>query len=262
MWVVLGVILGLFFPQKSEAIPRLTDLNSSQVDALFRVLAADLAFRPVEPASAYGKYFGFTFGVIVIATSTNKLSNVLPGTNIRFIPGADVFFGLQLPLGLAFELGVLPRVNSPSIKAQKGGWNLKWTVTEVFGDKAPMHMALRLNGSQTLVTYTQNLSGGTAELKYKSRVYGANISFSKKFLYIFEPYMGAGVINHKSQIDASGSVRVLNQDFYTGTSVSSSEVSPWLYMGMQIRLLILTLSFEYDRIFKVDTMSAKLGFKF
>lgn len=36
--------------------PTLSDLSLPQVDSVFETFAADLAFRPVEPASAYGKY--------------------------------------------------------------------------------------------------------------------------------------------------------------------------------------------------------------
>lgn len=253
--------LALTYNTSFAATLGLSNLNLPQTDSVFRTFAADLAFRPVEPPSS-ARFFGLSFGVIGVLTSTEEVTAVLPDNKLKYIPGADIFIGLQAPLGLGVEIGFIPTQNISGIKLGKFGGSLKWTINQTFMEKSPFDLAARLMYTNAKISYRQNLSAGTLDLSLKDTIIGSSVSLGMPFLFgVFEPYLGLGMVKQKGILEGSGTVNLFNQSFTTKSSIQSENTSLWFYVGNQIRLLLFTLSFQYDRFFGINSFSFKAGLK-
>lgn len=262
-WSLLRNILFLFVLSarcEAAALPQLSNLTPPQAESVFRTLAATLAFRPVEPASAFGDYFGFAFGLVAIGTNSADLKAVLPDDRISFIPNAYLFGAVQLPFGFAAEVGYLPRYKINQVNYRNLGVNAKWTVTSVLPNPAPIDVAIRLMHSSPRVEYAQTLSAGKLDANYNSTIRGANISVSVPLL-VFEPYLGYGLIESRATLAGSGDVSLYDRRFAATNTQKNESSSKWFYGGFQLRFIALTFSAQYDRMFSNDSYSLKFGFK-
>lgn len=243
-------------------LPQLQNLNLSQAQSAVETFTADVAFRPVEPASAYGKYWGLSFGVIGIATSAKRIENDLGVTGLSVLPGGDIFIGVQAPFGLGLELGMLPSLNVNGLKARKIGADLKWTVNEAVLKSLPFDVALRGMLTSVDLSYEEAIGPAKDTIALKSTVLGTNLSLSKRLFYIFEPYVGLGYIHQSSTLSNNGTISLFNNTVSLSNSWDHSGGSAWFYAGLQLRLVVPTISMQYDSMFGVGSASAKIGFKF
>lgn len=188
------------------------------------------------------------------------MKGVIPNLNVNYIPAADIFIGAQAPYGLGLELGFIPSIDQGGVKFDKKGGNLKWTVNEVLLPKFPVDIALRLMYSSASLSYAQTTNGVNSTISFDSKLFEVNAAVSKRFL-VFEPYLGLGFVKQTSTLSATANAQLFNQSVTLSNSLGKSSSSVWLYGGLQIKLLILTISAEYDRIFGVDSYMAKIAFK-
>lgn len=253
--------LGSAFQSALASPPNLSNLSSTQVSSVFKTFGSNFAFRPLEPASSYGKKWGLSFGLIGGLTSANAINSSIPGTNLSQVPSANIFFGLQGPNGLALELGILPQMAMNGFSFNSFGGNLKWTLSDNIRKPFPVDIAIRLMFSYTSMSYSETISGATDTVSLFTKVKGTNISVSKKLL-IFEPYVGAGVIEETGTLSSKGAISLFNSSVTANNSYTSTMSSSWLYAGMQTKLLFLTISGQYDSMFGISTETLKVAFKF
>lgn len=246
----------------ADAIPQLQSLVESQAKVVLETFAADTAFRPVEGPSSYGRFWGVSAGVIGIATSPKKLEDALGIQNAPWIPGGDLFVGLQAPLGFGAEFGFLPKLNINGLRASKFGGDLKWNADAVVGPLLPVDLAIRAMLTSTTIDFDQVIQGISGSVGVKSTVWGLNASVGRRFFYVLEPYLGLGYIHQTGKVSAAGSIPVFDTTLTAADSWEYSSSSLWFYGGLQLRLLVPTFSVQYDSVFGVNTISAKLAVKF
>jgi hypothetical protein len=168
---------------KAQANFGITQLDPTVTDPVFRVLAATIAFTPVQPASS-ATLFGFSLGVTGISAQANQSSAIVNGGAQNLYDG-DISASVQVPLGLAVELGYLPSLSISGATLGRFGGDVKWTFTDLL-TSLPLNGAVRGFVTHGTLSDTEPLNGGTVNISYSTNITGGNISFSKKFL-IIEP---------------------------------------------------------------------------
>src|SRR5262249_52817207 len=163
-----------------------------QIEDVFRTFGANFSFRPLEPASVYGKNWGATAGLIVGAADARKLTDGIPGVTQSYVPNAMIMAGAHGPYGFGVQGGFLPSVNVGGFHASQAGGDVKWTFTELFPN-SPCDMAVRAGYSSTTINYSQTVGGVADTLKYSTKTTDTSFSVSKK-LAATEPFAGVGFI--------------------------------------------------------------------
>lgn len=240
----------------------LPQLTTSQTDPIFKVLSADLIFRPIEgahPLAGSITGIGFEAGITATATSTNTISSIIGQT--KAVPSANLDFGLALPFGIGIEIGFLPSVSLSGSKFGNVGGDLRLDVGKLVNG-LPFDITLRGMLTSSTLSTDQILNGANINVQYKSTQTGAHLTVGKTLGFI-EAYAGLGIANSSSTLSYSGTSSLFGSSFASGTtSVTGISTSPWLTAGVQIRLLVISIGAQYDRIYGVDTISAKLGLRF
>lgn len=259
LFMVLGVVS---FSAHAATTPELSNLTQTQAEAVMKNFSAALVFRSVEPASSYGSLFGITLGVVASGTSAKDINDALTSqTDISMVPSADLVAGVQLPFGLAVELGGIPKVTVSDLAFSKYGLNAKWTFTDLLlRELVPFDAALRFGTARSHIRYDQVISGNPGQISFNTRTIQAQLAMSRQFAGIIEPYLGLGFIRQLSSLSATGSAPLYN--FTTSQSFKHQSNSFWFNAGAELRLTVLTVAAQFDSFFGATSYSAKIGFKF
>ena len=247
-------------------VPSFSNLSLGNVDDAFKTFGALMNFRPMEPASTFGKYFGVSVGVGGQVTSTKKLKSI-PGTGDlpSYLPDAYITVAFQLPFAIGLEGGVFPARKLKDFHIEQYAANLKWTPTDIFFDHFPVDIAVRGGFASGKLMYQQTVSTIPVLIDYSQMLWNANVSVSKRLLF-FEPYTALGFSQQDATLSAvgSGTFRLLGQGFPVsmGNEVNQTRVSPNLAVGFQLHLFFANLTAQYDYQFAQSNFAAKLAFKF
>jgi hypothetical protein len=264
---ILFGLLGLFTvgsrPVLAFSPPNLSNLDSDQVDAVFKDFGTSFVFRPLEPASDYGKITGFSFGVIGTLSSSADIRNNISGTSgLSYMPNAQIYLGMQLPKGFAAEVGFFPTLSVGGFKGHSVGGDIKWTLSDSgMGSYLPFNVALRAMYTASGLSYGQTVSGVNDTITYSGSSYGTNLSISKKILFI-EPYVGLGYVHTSSTLSNTGTVTLYQQSVSQTDSFSDGDGGVWLYAGVQFWFLLPAITVEYDDMYGIGAGSVKFSFKF
>ena len=128
---------------------------------------------------------------------------------------------------------------------------LKWNFTRLlFGNAAPFNGAVRaFRYFSSSLNYNQSLDGDVVNVDFSNQIFGGTLDVGT-VLWIFEPYIGYGVISHSSTLSGSGDVTIFNTNFPVDTNVvTATGTSGWFRAGLEVRLLVLTLGAQYDTAF-------------
>lgn len=259
--VLLATFVFFSFNLSFADVPNLSGLNLSQVDNVFETFATTLAFRPLEPASPYGKFFGLSLGVIGSTTSASRISGSIPGVNINSIPAGDIFIGLSFPFGLGLELGFIPNINRGGIRLMQKGSSLRWSPTALLSDRPACDFAIRLLRASASLGYVQTISGVKDTISFDTTMSGFNLELSKRFLYLFEPFISFGFMHQDSTLANTGSVTLFNNTITLSNTYSKQSSSAVFNVGMQLHFLILAVTGEFERMFGTNTMALKVSLR-
>jgi hypothetical protein len=235
------LLVGLFafkaLPALAFSPPNLSNLDSDQVDAVFKDFGTSFVFRPLEPASEYGKITGY-------------------------MPNAQIYLGMQLPKGFAVEFGFFPSLTIGGFKGHSVGGDVKWTLNDSkMGGRMPFNLAIRAMYTASGLSYGQTVSGVSDTITYSASNYGGNLSISKKILFI-EPYVGIGYVGTNNTLSNTGTVTLYQQSVSLTDSFSDSNGGTWFYAGVQVWFLVPAVTVEYDNMYGVGAGSVKVSFKF
>ncbi|MBS1960837.1 MAG: hypothetical protein JST04_01370 [Bdellovibrionales bacterium] len=265
LWSVGILLLGLV-PSfaRADNTPTLTNLTQSEADTIAKNFGNAIVFRSLEPPSANGKIWGFGLGLVFDATSAGHVNEVLRAhgnsQDISALPAGDIVGTVQLPLGIAAEIGFLPRVSIKGFSAVRTGFNAKWTFTDVFfHDRLPFNAALRMGYGKNEFKYGQTTSGVADTVEFDSKAFRTELALSPR-LPLIEPYLGFGLISTSSTLKNTATASIYN--FTTANSYDYSKSSFLFNLGFEFRLLVLAASAQVEWAFGETTGSAKLGLKF
>ena len=239
--------------------PTISDLDLNGVNAVISTFGSSFVFRPLEGPASYGSLWGFSLGVIGGVASDSKIKDAIPGVSSSYIPNAEIFAGIQGPLGLGAEFGFFPNTTIDGVHFNSFGWDLKWTASDLF--QLPFNLAFRMMYSTTSVSYTETVDGASDTIAFSSSAFGPNVSVSEKFLFL-EPYVGLGYIHQSDRLSNNGTIQLFDESVSATDSYSDRSGSVWFYAGAQMRLLLLTATLEYDNIFGVSSVQGKVAIKF
>jgi hypothetical protein len=253
-------VLGFLICANSWAGPfNLPTLSQTDVDNTSKVLASDLSFRPLEPASSFADLIGISFGVEGYTTSTTPMSSILPN-GPKYIPSGSLFLAVQLPAGFALEGSVVPRISYDGDHFSEYGGAIKWNFTKY--TSSPVDLAVRALYSHASLDFSEGLDGGNVDVDYGVNTYGASLGVSKNLLFI-EPYADVGFLKQSGTLNGSGSADLFGTSYPVGTeSATSNTSSPFYDVGVQVHLLMLQLTGEYSDRFGSNAFAGKVSFRF
>ena len=207
----------------------------------FRLLSEDLggalSYKPITPTEALG-VTGFDIGAALSGTQLKNavlLSKAANGSTVRT---TAPLLSLHADKGLPFNIdvgGSYTMVPSTNIKAFGG--EVRWAFLP--GTTLVPAVGIRLSGTKLT---------GVDQLDFST--YGADISVSKGFT-IFTPYAGVGEVFVKSTPNGAAAATLASEKFNQAK----------FYAGVNINLGV-NLAFEYDNTGSINTVSAKVGFRF
>lgn len=256
VWLAAALLCGISARAEVFTLPQLTP---AQTEPLFNTLNASLFFRPVEPASGYGKLWGLGAGVSITGTNASSLSSIVSGMSGAYVPSAEVNLGVTLPLGLTVEGGFLPAFTYQSSTFSKWAIGAKWTVNRLLSTSLPVDIAFRVGVTNGSLAYVQT-SGGTVNVNYTSQQIAANLVISKNFILV-EPFAGIGFVTHSSTLTGTGAGTIFGVGFPAATSTySANGAALWAHAGLLLNLQILRLSASIDYAFGLVSGSGKVGF--
>lgn len=221
---------------RSEVFETLEALDGPEFRELAENLAAATHYKAIAPAEPLG-LLGFDLGLELSATELEEdlldraSDGDYGGSGSLLLPRLHLHKGLPFKLDVGGFIGAIPGTDLTVL-----GVELRYAILE--GDVAVPALAVR--GSYSRM-------GGTDELDLDSL--GLELTVSKGFLML-TPYAGAGIVS--SEATPRG-VDSLDEESFEQRK---------LFVGLNVNLVSLNLTFEADRTDDYTTLSAKLGLRF
>ena len=251
----------LFSLSAQAAVFSLPQLSTTQTDPLFKNLAADLLYRPVEGATPLnkGKPWGFEVGVTGAVTDASSIASII-GTGTPILPGGSFNIDLGLPQGFGVEFGFIPTLSYSGTSFSSVGGDVRWNFSELF-PAFPVDLAARAIVSTASIASTQLLSGANVNINYGTTQFGLMVTAGKTFSVI-EPYMSLGLISQSSTLSYSGSTSLFGASFATGTtSVTGAAVSFLFNAGLQFNFKYFIMGGQFDSNGGILSGAAKIGIR-
>jgi hypothetical protein len=238
----------------------LPQLTPAQTTPVLNTLGSLLFFRPVEPATGYGKIWGIGVGVSAGATSTAGISSVVTGLSGSYLPAGEINLGVTVPMGITIEGGILPTFTYQSSSIGKTSIGAKWQMNKVLFTTLPVDVAVRFGLTNASLSYTQTSGGPTVNVSYGSTLLTANLIVSKNFV-VLEPFAGIGLVNQSSTLTGTGSGTIFGTGYPAATtSTTSAGAALWMHAGVLLNLQILRVSASVDYAFDLVSFNGKVGF--
>jgi len=216
-------------------LDQLDRLTQDQFSGLSRDLAAIAAYRSVTPASALG-LTGFEVGVggdAVYLQASSAYAIATGSGNDSTVYSARLYIGKGLPYGI--DIGATATFPSGSGASILGG-EARYALL----DDGLTTPAIALRGY-----YSQAF--GMSQLGLRS--YGADLMISKK-LTVVTPFGGIGTL--RTDATPNGIATLSAERFTVGR----------YFIGFNANFLLLDVALEADRTGEVDSISAKIGWRF
>jgi hypothetical protein len=223
------------FNASAGELDQLDRLTQDQFSGLSRDFAAIAAYRSVTPANALG-LTGFDIGAggdAIKLQASSAFAIATGSSNDSTLYTARFSFAKGLPYGI--DIGATATLPSGSGATIFGGELRYALMQDGLGSPA---VAVRGHYSQAF---------GMSQLDV--RAYGADLMISKK-LAIVTPFAGAGVL--RTDAVPNGIAGLSAERFNVGR----------YFIGLNANFLVLDVAVEADRTGDVDSISAKLGWRF
>lgn len=261
-WILCLILFGVRVHAQSIQLQSISQDDFSKVVG---DMSANFLHTSVSGASTLGSIFGFEIGVVGGQTSTPNLndvvSNVPPkgSATAKTLPHGEILGVLTVPFGITGEFGLVPKVGNDSFKFNSMSIAVKWTPTETLLSDWPLSVAIKGSYTKSTADFSQTVNNATMaySLSDTETFIGAFVS---KNLGIVEPYFGAGMVNAKADLSATGSVPLYSYTSSQSDSLSRSTTA-WM-VGAELKLLVVKLGAEYTSLFNTNRISGKLSFFF
>lgn len=253
-------------PEEARAeVTGLPTLETSTTDAIFKVLASAFVFRPIEGAAELGSTWGGYVGLGVNMTDAAPLMALGGSSSTAYLPGGEAQLGIGIR-GLTVEVGAIPTLSISGNSLSKYAGAVKYSVNRLFSKKKiPISIAVRGLYSKSSVGYTQNSGGTDIGVEFGTSAFGGNLVVSRYLGFTFlgiEPYAGVGYLNHSSTLTATAS-NLFGSSYAAGTtSISGSGGGLWLQAGMMLRVGIIGIAAEWDKLLDQTSYAAKFSLRF
>jgi len=255
------ILLTLLFSLKTHAAaPSFSNINSSDFEKLNKEFATNFLHTTVSPASS-SSIFGVEVGLIGGVTDTPNIDKfskeVDPSADITAIPHGFVFATVAIPMGMSFDLGLLPETELGSIDIKHFALAAKWN----FFSLAVLDLAAKAHYSSSTVAFKQTVSNIKSDISIEQKSIGVDLIASGNFIFA-EPYIGLGFVSTSSTIDSAASASIFDNTFTTGSSAKDDYSSAKILAGVQFNLFLVHIGLEYMNVYSTSRFSGKLSFYF
>ena len=233
--IATALLLAASVPAYAE-IDQLQTLTQPEFRMLAEDLGAAFSYKPLTPAAPLGT-LGFDIEIAATDTKLKHPELLRRASGDPDFPTTVVVPSLRASLGLPFGFDVSAMYSSvPKTGVTLAGGALSWAILS--GDKALPAIGVR-------ASYTKMF--GVDQLDFNSS--GLDASISKGF-GPFTPYLGAGKIWSKA---TPQSTTILHPESFSQQKV---------FGGIAVKVTVVNLVVEYDRIGAVNSYGAKFGLRF
>lgn len=273
---VLFAFEALFIPRLYAAAPRLNEIDQTDLDNVTKELSANFVHTTVSDAASLGDIWGIELGIVGGITQTPKLEALVkevdPNTKVSYLPHGGLMGIIGVPFGLSGEFTFIPKKTFSDVTVENKSMAIKWSFGEFVLPNPILDMALRVHYSKSDLSYKQTINNSTTSnqnvestVKFDSKTWGANLSFSADLIFV-SPFAGFGFVKSDSDVEvvAQTGATIFSQTLNLSNTqkATSSNSSAHLFAGVQFNLFLLHLSAEISRVFSTTSYTGKLSFYF
>jgi hypothetical protein len=254
----------LLMTPRTFAAPSFTNVTQDDFDHVSKELSADFAHPSVMGAESLGHLFGVEAALVGGMTPSPRVDDISQrssGNSFKNLYNVGLALGLTVPFGITGEAVVLPRTKVSGVQFQAYSLAAKITLNEDLLSMIPFNLAVRGFYSSAEFNFDQNSGGVNGTIKNKDNISGLQLLASPR-LPIIEPYVGIGVLKAKNKLSVDGTGTVFDPSFTTAQSADSTPASTQFLLGINAKLLLLSLGAEYSHAFDSDRYMAKVGLAF
>lgn len=248
---------------KVNAAPEFTNITDADFENITKEMAANFSHNSMLGASKMGSIFGFQVGLVAAQTAapnTNAIVKRNAGAELPNLYNAGLMGAVGIPMGIAFEAVVIPKLTTSGASASANSVALKWNINDVI-PVLPVNLAVRGFYSNAAFEFEQVVSAVNVNVSNKTKVTGVQLLFSP-MIPMVEPYVGIGLLSGSNELSTTGS----NPIFAPGFSVAQSETktvgSTQVLAGVDVNLVLLKIGAEYSQSFGASRVGLKLALGF
>ncbi len=254
----LLLIIGLSGVNVLAAAPNFSNLSSSDFSSVMNDFSALSSYTSVSGASGRGSIFGFEVGVIGSLTSTPNANSVAqktdPSVSLPSLPSGGLLGAISIPMGISFEVVFLPKVTVSGLSVQKFGAAVQYKLLDL-----PLSISVKAHYTSTKFQFNEVLSGVDSTISFDDSIYGVDLMAGKDLIF-FEPYVGLGYAAANANLGVSGTVSsIFAPSFTASQSANATPSSARVILGVNFKLLLISLGAEYLRTFGTDSLNFKLS---
>lgn len=243
------------------------NIDQAEIDALTKELGADWIFTTISSAKPTGDLLplvGIEVGVVAGVTEAPKWAQLIkeqdPSTDIDKLPHLNFIGTVSFrPLGLSFELGVIPETTKDGASIKNTAVGAKWT----FLDNVLYQVAARVhfNSNELAFVDTSAVAGGNAvgTTRFDTNTFGAQLIIGGDFLGLIEPYAGLGLIKSSTDTNLSANITVTDTTLSGSRALNSSHTSAHFMAGVVLDLFIVNLGVEYMNALGTSRIAGKFS---
>lgn len=261
--LLLMATVVLMFGQAQAGSPAFTGLTQDDIDNFTKEYSSNMAHPSVMGAQSLGSIFGFELGVIGGMSTSPKTKDIIAragGSGFGDLYHAGLAGAVTVPFGITAEGILMPKLHASGADFQMYSLAVKWTSNEVI-PIIPFNLAIRGFYSGSEFSFDQNSNGVTGTVKSKDKVMGLQLLASPR-LPVLEPYAGVGFVKADNTLDVSGTGTIFDSSVTSGQSATSKPSTTQFLLGINAKLLLLSLGAEYAHTFNSDRYTAKVGLAF
>lgn len=251
----------------------LNNINLADYESVVKEFSSNSQYTTVTPASSLGGLWGFELGITGGISDAKDTEALVKRNNAStsFKPNfyhAGALARLGLPYGVTLEGLYIPKTTISSVKMGRWGIGAQWTITDVVLEDLPVHLAIKTYYTKTTLNYGQTINNATtsniavpATVNMDNSLYGFQLLVSHK-IFVLEPYAGIGWTKAKGTLTVDASVATAGISQSLGRSAESTPSSAQILAGVDLRLAFFSLGAEWERVFKKNSYTGRLSFRF
>ncbi len=239
------------------------NLDVEDYKSVVRNYSANFTHTTVSGASGLGGLFGFQFGFLSGRTQTpdihRQVQEMDPVATRSYLPHMQVLGVISMPLGFTVESTYLPTIGKSDFKYNSLSLGLKWAPTDMTPD-FPVKVAVKAHAQRSFVEYDYTIGGQATRHEYTSVVTGVMGYVSGAVVDMVEPYVGVGVVTGTGELKVEGSNQVFSDPTFKANQKATATVaSPHVVVGIEFKMGIINLAFEYSNQFSTDSFTGKFA---
>lgn len=247
-----------------KASPTFSNLTQDDFDHIAKEYSSNIEHPSVMGAESLGHLFGLEVALVGGVNPSPKINDISErssGSSFKNLYHGGLAAGLTVPFGITGEAVLLPKMKMGGAEFQAYSIGAKITLNEDLLAMIPFNLAVRGFYTNSQFSFDQTAGGVSGTIKNKDTITGLQLLASPR-LPILEPYAGIGFLQAKNTLSVDGSGTVFDPSYTTAQSADSKPSTTQFLLGVNAKLLLLSLGLEYSHAFDANRYTAKFGFSF